>query len=80
MAPGPDLDHEMVEEYQEQIGTCTFKQELMDISLRILALKEDDTSLARQESGISQLIVQAKAPKARLPATSSQGWSSQVRY
>ena len=41
MVPSLDLDHELVEEYREQIGT--FKQELMDVSHRILTLNEDDT-------------------------------------
>ena len=57
MAPGPNLDRELVEEYREQIGT--FKQELMDVSRRILALTHDDTGLAHQGSGISKLILQA---------------------
>ena len=64
MAPGPDLDRELVEEYREQIGT--FKQELMDVSRCILALKEDDTGLARVESGISTLILQANVQIRRL--------------
>ena len=64
IAPGPDMDRELVEEYREQIGTL--KQELMDVSRRILALKEDDTGLARQESGISKLILQANVLIRRL--------------
>ena len=64
MAPGPRLDRELLEEYREQIGS--HKQDLMDVSHRILALKDDDTELASREAAVSSMILDTNVRIRRL--------------
>ena len=77
MIPGPELDRELVEEYREQIGS--YKQDLADVSHRILALEEDDTGLAHLETGISKMILRTNVQIRRLLRTPSVTESSSGR-
>ena len=62
--PRPDLNRELVEEYQEQIGI--FKENLMEVLHHILTLKEEDSCPACQKSAVSKTILGTNVQVRRL--------------